>query len=328
MPERASLNQVIQIGVETTPGVAGTVTKRLSATSIEPSVSTVVDQFRPMGQKYKTIATLSKEWVEAGITGKGSYNEMIYLLSSVGTTAVISTPAGGTAAKTWTFSPSSSADDTPKTYTVEHGSGVRADKFTYGLITEFSMSFSRESVEISGSMMGRAITDGIALTAAGVTDIPLSPILPTDVTVFMDSTSAALGTTKLTRLLSGEFSIGSRFGPVWVVDAANPGYVAHVETEPDLALTLTLEADLQGMSFLNTLRAGSTQFIRIQAVGPIIDATVNARFVLDIAVKVGDIGSFSDADGVYAIEIPLVGVHDAGYGKAWVASVTNLLAAL
>lgn len=329
MPERSSLNQVVQVGVETTAGTSVAATKRFQSIGIEPSPSVEMDQFRPAGQKFRAITTLGKEWTEAGIAGRGSYTEIIYLLSSVLNTGVITTPdaAGAPTARKWVFSPSSTADDTPKTFTIEHGSAVRAAKFSYGLVSEFGMSFSRDVIEVSGSMLGRAVVDNIVLTASP-TVIDLVPIIPTQVSVYVDTTSAALGTTKLTRAISADFNLGSRFGPVWVLDAANTSFVNHIETEPDLTLNLLLQADAQGMGLLEQLRDGATRFVRIEAVGSNIGGAITYKFTLDMAVKVADTGGFSDADGVFAVEFNFVGVHDGTWGKAIEVSVVNELTAL
>lgn len=397
MPERSALNQVIQLGVEATPGVTVYAPKRLQSIGFEPSPTVEMDQFRPAGQKYRAITTLGKEWTEAAISGRGSYTELVYALSSVMDTPVITTPSGGTLSRLWTFTPDSTNDDDPQTYTVEHGSAVRADRFNYGIITELGMTFNRQAIEVSGSMMGQSLTDNITLSASrtvadavttnadatltsataafvvgdvgkvitgagipvgttilsrtnattielsgnatasatGVTivigpiqTIPLIPIVPTQVSVFMDTTFSGLGTTKLTRCISAEFTLGSRFAGVWVLDAAQPSFVNHIETEPDLSLTLMLQADTQGMALLDDMRDGDTKFIRIQAIGPVIETGFNHSFTLDIAVKVADTGGFSDQDGVYAIEFSFVGVTDGAWGKALECVIQNALTAL
>lgn len=329
MPERSSLNQVIQIGVEVTAGTAVAADKKFQSIGIEPTPNLEIDQFRPMGQKYRALATLSKEWTTANISGRGSYTELVYLLSSVVDTAVIATPGGGTLARTWTFTPDSFDDDAPKTFTVEHGSSVRADSFTHGIVTEFGMSFSRDTVEVSGSMLGQAITDDITLTGAP-TDITLVPIHAKDLLVYMDTTAAGLGSTKLTRVLSVDFTLGSRFSPVWVIDDTEASFVAVIESEPDLTMSIMMEADAEGMARLTDVRAGSTKFIRVfaQDATEIDVATNNYEFTLDFAGKVSDTGGFSDADGVYAIEWTFVGVHDATWTKAYEFVLQNALTAL
>lgn len=328
MAERSALNQTVQIGVESTPGTSVAASKRLQAIGIEPSPDVEMDEFRPMGQKYRAITTLGKEWVTANIAGRGSYTELIYLLSSVVGTATVTNPGAGTAYN-WEFVPESFDDDLIKTFTVEHGSSVRADKFTYGMVTELGMTFNRTAIEVSGSMMGRALTDNIAMTGAP-TSVELVPIIPTQVSVYMDDTFGALGSTKLTRAISAEFNLGNRFAGVWVLDAANPSFVNHIETEPDLSLGLTLQADAQGMALLDDLRDGSTKYVRILAQGPIdsIESGQRYTFQLDLACKAADTDGFSDEDGVYSVGFQLVGVHDPTWGQAYEFNLKNKISAL
>lgn len=324
MSERSTLNQTIQIGVETTPGTSVAASKKLRSIGIEPNITGEGDTFRPAGDKYLAFASLGKEWVEASISGRGSYTELQYLLSSVCNYAA---PVTATGATTWTFSSSNTAADVPKTYTVEHGSDVRADKFTHGLVTEFGMTFNRSSIEVSGSMIGKALTDGITMTAAP-TSVALVPTLPTQVSVYVDSTSANLGNTKLTRAISAEWSLGSRFAPVWVLDAAQSSFVSFIESEPDLTATLTLQANSDGMAFLNQYRDKSTLFLRIEAVGSIFTGSTPYKLTIDQACKITETGGFSDSDGVYAVQFTFAGVNDPTWGKAFEVKLVNDVAAL
>lgn len=321
MAERSSLNQNVQIGVEGTPGTPVAATRRLQSIGIEPSVSVEKDNFRPIGSKFNALSTLGKEWGESAITGRATYTELQYLFSSVITGATPTTVGTG---KKWVFSPKDRDDDAPKTFTVEHGSSVRADRFAYGLVTEVGITFNRSAIEISGSMLSRAIEDGIAMTSTGVTALPLIPVLPTEICVYMDDLAADLGETKMLRMISCEFSLGSRFGPVWVLDAANPSFVNHIETEPDLTATITMQADTQGMDLLNNLRSGDSKFLRIEAIGnPIGAGPTTNQLTIDLAGKVSDTGGFSDEDGVYAIEFTLLGVYDATWDKTLEVTLVN-----
>lgn len=334
MAERSSLNQVSQIGVEVTPGTAVSVTRRLQSISIEPSPAVEVDTFRPAGQKVAALVNLTKEWTEGSIEGRPAYNELPYLFSSVLTKGTVTTPdaAAAPTLRRWEFEPSSTEDDSPVTFTIQHGSSVRAAEFPYALLTEMGMSISRSSLEISGSMMGRAMTDNVPLTTSGVETLDLIPVLPGQMKVFMDLDHTALGTTKMTRNLSSEWSIGNRFGPLWVVDADQDSYAAVMETEPDVSASMTVEADQQGMGILDHLREGQTVFVRFQAEGaPVGDGTVATNRYLvqiDMALKVSDTGGYSDEDGAFAVEWSFTGVHDSDWGRYIRVVVQNELEAL
>ena len=329
MSERATVNQVVQIGVETTPGTAVAASKLLQALNIEPAIKIKTQTFRPLGGKFTTIAAPGEDYVEAKISGDvACYNHLAYLLSSVLAYAA-PVQQGTTTAYLWTFTPAQSVEDTIKTFTVEQGSSVRAGKFTYGLVTEFGLKFDREKIEVSGSMLGQAYQDGITMTASP-TAIAVQPILPTALDVYLDSTSGGIGTTKLTRALSGEFSISDRFGPLWTLNSTVDGFAAHVEQAPKAQLKLLVEADAVGMEPLMAMRAGDRRYIRLKAIGPLIADPYYYTFQLDLCGVVSDVGEFSDEDGVYAIEWTFDVAYDSawGSGKAMEVQLTNTLSTL
>jgi len=324
--ERTTISQVVQLGAEAVPGTAVAANRRLQAVSIEPGIKADVKGFRPMGGKFPVLSALGKEWVEARISGQAAYNDLAFLLASC---LSYDEPMrrGTTAAYAWAFEPGQSAEDIVKTFTVEAGSGVRAGRFAYGLVTELGLKADRENVEVSGSMLGQQYEDGVTLTAGAQAVEPV-PILPTQIDVFLDSNSANLGNTKLTRVLSAEFNVSDRFGPLWVLNSELPSWAVHVETEPRATLTLLVEADDEGMALLPVLRSGDKRFVRLQATGPVIDDPYTYLLQLDMCLTVADVGEFSDEDGVYAVEWTFNVTYDAAWGKALTCSLVNTLADL
>jgi len=328
MPERSSLTQGVQIGVEATPGTNVAANKKLVSIGFSPAIKMDPNRFLPMGQKYASIVVPGKEWVEAKIDGVGSYSELIYAFASC-MVAPSAPSVTDVTAQTWTFTPSAIAEDTVKTYSVEQGGVVRAQKFSYGLITEIEIDINRDQVNVAGTMMGQRISDGITMTSTP-TAIIEAPILPTDIDVFMDPSSGALGTTKLTRVINANFHLNNRFGPVWVLNTANTSYVAHVETEPTAELKLMQEADTEGMQNLTQMRAGSSKFVRLKGTSTVLAGNTTAVYSMqiDMAAKVKDVGDFSDSDGVYAIEWTFEIVYDATWAKAYTATLVNKQTAL
>lgn len=326
MADRAMISQGVQIGVESTMGTAVSAGKKLLGTSIEPGVKASVKTYRPSGGKFSTITALGKEWTEAKISGPLTYTDIVYLLSG---NVAYAAPAqqGATTAYLWTHTPEQSTEDTIKTFTVEQGSGVRAHKAAYGLVNSFGYSITRDEATIKGSMLMKAITDGITMTATP-TDIALVPVLPTQVSLYNDSTSGGLGTTKLTRGFSIDWEFSDRFLGIWAIDAAVSGFAAHVETEPKPIFKVLLEADAAGMGFLAHVRAGTRSFFRVEAEGGLIDTGENYLFQHDISAECIDVGEFKDEGGVYALEYTFQAIYDADWGKAFTFGVKNALTAL
>lgn len=323
MAERSALTQGVQMGVETVPGTPVAANKKFVSIGVEPAIQMDPIRFRPMGTKYKTVVTPGKEWVEAGISGVGSYSEIIWFLSSLIVTPGAPTTVD-TSARKWTFISAASAEDTVKTFTVEQGGAVRAHSFAYGIMTELEFTINRDGIEVGGSMLGQRISDGITLTPAPTTP-PQVPMLPTDFDVWLDPTSAGLGTTKLLRVLEATITLGDRQNPVWPLNSTLTSYAATVETEPNAQIKLLMEADTEGMAQLTQMRGGSTKFLRIKGTSPTLAgaATEKYSFQWDAAIKVADVGDFSDEDGVYAIEWTFDMVLDATWTKAFDVQVVN-----
>lgn len=330
MAERASVFQTVQIGVESTAGTAVAANKKLNSLSISPAVKIDVSTFRAMGNKFNSVAALGKNYVTAKVTGAPTYDELIYPLSGVLSYALPAQQAATTAYK-WTFSPATSAADTVKTFTVEQGSSVRAHKFAYGQFTGIGLKFARSGIDLSGDMIGSALSDNITLTA-GPTALPLIPILPTQVDVKYADTQAGLaGASALGRVLSVDWQISDRFNPVWPLNTTTGsagGFATVVEAAPKSQLKIKLEADSEGMALLTNATASSTKFFRVQAVGGLIASTYYYTLQLDFAGKVTDVSDFSDEDGVFAVEWTLDAVHDATWGKALEIQLTNTQATL
>lgn len=326
MTERATINQVTQLGVETTPGVAVAATRRLQALTISPAVRAEVQHYRPSGGKFSVIQALGKEWSEAGIAGPATYTEIVYLLAGA---LAYAAPAqqGTSAAYLWTFTPPQAGASTIRTYTIEMGDAVRAHRMTYGLVNALAVRGDRSSVELSGSIVGRAIEDGVTPTP-GATAVELVPVLPTQVSGYVDNAHTSIGTTKLNRLLRWEWELGDRFSTVWPVDAAQTSFVTHVESEPTARLKLLLEADAQGMALLSAMRSGAKRFVRIRCEGGVADATYNYALTFDVCGTVEDVSEFSDEEGVYAIEWTLRATYDDAWGRALEVSAVNRMSAL
>lgn len=335
MAERATIAQAAQIGVETTSGTAVAAARRLGSLGFVLAPSIETNPNRPMGQKYPNLQVLGKEWTGVTIEGAPVYTELPYLFSSLVSAATVTTIMDGatpTGATRWVFNSNAFGDDAPKTFTVEQGSASHAARAAGVIISDGTLNFSRSEMTIEGEGYGKALEDDITMTAAP-TQLPQVPVRPTELSVYADLTSGGLGTTKLTRALSGSFSLGSRYSPLWVMDAAQASYVASVEAEPSLEVTLMQVADDEGMAHLTHLRAGTTRFFRFEAQGPRIydmpsGPDIYHRLRIDVAAQVTDVDEPSDEDGVYAIEWTLGGVVDPTWGKAFEIEVITTTATL
>lgn len=326
MTDRATLFEGVQIGLETTPGTSVAASKKLLATSFEIGPKPDVSIFRPNGYKFPTIASLNREWVEGKITGQMCYTDLAYLLSGLITQVTPTT--SGTTGKLWSFASTSDDADDPATFTIEQGSSVRAHKFTFGMVTGLTLSFSNDGCKVDGSIMGQALSDGITLTSTP-TEIALQPVMRTEVVLKLaDSAAGLAAASAIDRGFSVDWSMTDRFGSVWALNGSSD-FEAFVETEPKTEVTLMMEADATGMGLLTQMRAGSSKFLRIEATGPQIGAgPATYKLTLDSCLKITDADTFSDNDGVVAMKWTAQMAHDSTWTKSFNIDLINALASL
>lgn len=328
MAERATVFQGVQVGVETTAGTAVPANKRLGSLSIEPSIKFEGASLTPMGNKFISVQVPNREWSEGKVSGKPTYNEIIYPFCGVIQKVTPTTPVGATLARQWAFSMNNASADVLQSFTIEQGDATRAHKMTYGTFKEFGITFGRNDLNVTGSLFGQLVTDNVTMTASP-TSIALVPVAPNQVSIKTASTYAGLaGATALNRPLSAEWKIADRIAPLWVLNAANSSWAATVETKPKVTMKMKMEADAEGMAFLSPLRNGDTIFLQIECIGKIIEATTPYSLTITQACKVTNISDFSDQDGVYAVEWDFEATFDPTWQKAFEVVVINTVNAL
>jgi hypothetical protein len=317
MPEVSTLFNGVQIGAETTPGTSVAASKVLKYLNFQPTYwAGDFNTMMPLGQKVGSGVAPGYDFTNWAINSDvGSYSEFIYLYNSLFTNVTPTTV--DTSARLWTFTPAARSEDTVKTFTVETGSATRAQKATYVLVTGIEQTFNRSTgVTTTGTAIGQNIQDNITLTASPTAPEDV-PILPTHLDVFLDPTSGAIGTTKLTRDFNAVFRYQGARNPVWPINSTLASYASHVETAPTAQIELTVEADTQGMGPLVTARAGTIQYIRLSAVSTVLAGAATAKYqlLIDMAGKITDIAGPTDTDGIKSVTYTFDAMYDSAWGS-------------
>lgn len=336
-PERATINQRIQIGAESVSALGTGVAagKRLQCFDFVMGINADITNYAPTGHKYDSEQEEDTEWVDTTMSGKMDYNGVLYpLAGTMGGTTTPVAHASSVTAKDWIWTPPLTGSVVPQTYTIEQGDSTRAHKITYGLYTSFGYTITRKDATISGKMISQPITDGITMTATP-TAIALAPMIGKHVNVYLDSTSSGLGTTQLLKVLQIAYMFDGIYGPFYPLNRANAGFTSHVDIKPKTTVKIKMEADSNGMAPLSYLQAGTTYWLRVDAIGAQIASDggtgsdpIYNEFQHDMAIKFGKPSTFEDDSGVYVLEWECTIVEDATWDKAQMVTVTNLLTAL
>jgi len=326
MTDRASVAEATQIGLEVTPGTGVAASTNIRSTSVMFKMPGSADLFRPDGHKFNALAEDNAEWTGFDLAGKPTYTELAYLLAPMfGNPAPTSS---GVAVKTRVYSMLDTTILAPKTLTIEKGGSVRAQKLTYGVLTDFGMSISRASgCTLTGAGIGQLFSDGITMTPTPV-DVPLVPMMGKHFDLWIDASGAALGTTKLLRAFKVEPSVTGVYGPIWAINSASTSFSATVDLAPTTSCKLTLEADAAGMAYLTQFRAGQTIFARLKATGGIIDTAIPYSFQWDMALLIKSVGPDSDESGVKTVEFETELTKDGTWGKAHEITLVNDVASV
>lgn len=270
-PEISTVNQTLQMGTEVTPGVAVPANKRIDNYDFQFGIKGDFKKTAGTGRKYDSVQQLNSEWVEGTVAGSIDFNSIIYLLA--GAMGIANPVAHGASAvaKDWIYDAILSGSRQPQTYSFEQGDSVRAHKFAYGLITKFGYKFTRKTdASISGSVLAQAVSDGITMTASP-TPVVLSPATGQEFNLYLDSVAGSLGTTQVLKSLMVDFAFDGIYGPAWYINRANPSYSSHVDLKPNTMVKFMVAADAAGMASLGDMRTGVTKYMRVEALGPLID---------------------------------------------------------
>jgi len=322
MPDRASVLEIIEIGVESVPGTQVPSSMKLQSLAMDLDTAIQFDRIAPSGDLFDTISAPRQEYATGSLSGYPSYPELAWVFSNVFGAATVTTPSGATTMRRWFWKPSSSVPWTPRTWTIRRGvAGNTAESAAYGLLTGVGMSFSATAQPtISGDLFGRALDYTATVGASGLTIPPLVPILPKQVCVYVDPTFAAMGTTRMTRDFAAGFEIGGLNGPFWPLDCTITSFGGHVPLKPGTTTaSLQLGNDTQGREPVAAMRIGDTRYVRIEATGPQVDAgppPVPHRLRIDMACKVVDAPSRADADGLSTLTWSFGLFDDPSFGGA------------
>lgn len=310
MAERSTIAQVVQAGVQTAVGTPATDNIAFGAVgfTLNPEVST--NLFTPSGGKYPVSASVGKDLTNLTLVGDPTYEEVLFPLAMC-----LGKPVFVVSGAKYTFTPAFSTADTIVALTLVKGDATTAEKVQDAVLSELSFNFTRDDVSMAGTGLARATAFASSLTG-GATGYGATPLQAANTNVYLDTTGAGIGVTKLTRVLSASWRISNKLGALWVLDAAQTSYVALVEVQPTIELNIQVEANAAGVGLFGTyLRTGTKAFVRLE------NNSGAKKFYIDTACTFTGAGELTDQDGVYALSYTLAGTYDSTWTKTALVQV-------
>lgn len=282
MADTMTIGRTTQFGVETTPGVAPVAgaTKQITDLTISLDPTFTVTEVRGTGRRFDaSVNPTGQESIGGKLAGGLGYNSFVYPASMVWGAATITTPAGGVNARQWKWIPSLTGSIPPKTFDIEQGDVNDAEQCLNSILTDIGVDFTRAAVAPSGTLLARALTKAAAggaftgMTTAGVTAIPIVPVLPVQWNAYMDDLSANIGNTQLLRCFHGGLTYSGAYMPFFPLNSSINSF-AGVADDASLKTTALLELmkDSVGEGLWSKARNGQRKYIRFQATsGQLVD---------------------------------------------------------
>ncbi len=274
MPAIASINQIVQLGVETTPGqVPGSGSNRVMrhlTYNLDPDFQYAM--YRGSGQRFNSIQTLKAEMSKFKLGGPISYTELAYPFGGMFGQPAFTTPANGVAARQLAFSPKPNGAQGGVTYQIQNGDAVRTRQFNYAVHTGIDLTIKRsgDSVVSGGDGFAQQTQPNVTLTASPTAQSQL-PAPPINFNAYLDLTSANIGTNALAQCVEAQFKTSGWYAPLWFLVRGNASYGTVVDTPPATTCLLRIMPDSAVDNLWVQARAGATVYIRLDAVGNPID---------------------------------------------------------
>ncbi|MDQ3222777.1 MAG: hypothetical protein M3Q75_04780, partial [Gemmatimonadota bacterium] len=220
----------------------------------------------------------------------------------------------------------------PKSYSVSYGqSGAGdADKILGFLFNGLSLSGGRDGFDLSSSGWGKAMTVGGTLgTLAATGDINPVPVSPLQGSLFLDSTAAALGTTRLLDIYGMDLAFGERLARARPINAllTSDGVVEVADQEHTLQLQFGVDA-IERARYAK-VRTGTKEFVRVGFEGGVTaDPVSNYSLRADICLLWTESGASEDTDNVLTKSWTGRVARDSTWGMAAQITVVNARSAL
>lgn len=332
MPEVLQLNRGTQVGPESVHGTVAAAGKSLKMLGLTMGPKVDFKIFPGMGRRFKTTAGLNSNMTVGKLAGKANYTEIVYPLSAQLGAATITTPGGGTLSRKWSWIPPLTGSIDPVSQTFEVGGSVKAQRFPYGICPDTALALVREGdCTFEGVVWGQAFVDGITMTPTP-TGLPQIPLLGKHLCYYADNTSAGLGATKLLRVWDAKWSYKNAYNVLWPMDRTQTSFAAHADNpDPKPELILTVEADTAGMGLYADAIANTTKYVRIEAIGDIIEAAIPYSLTIDMACRITAISELKDGMGnTISLDITFTAIEDTAWasGQSVSIAVVNTLTAL
>jgi hypothetical protein len=296
-------SQNIQLVKETSYGVTpGSPTyKRFNAMRIAIQQQYEANPFAGTGLVVPSLVTIDDKFVQGDVEGRAAYNDLGYVLCSLFGAPTTTTPGGATLARQHVWTWNGSTEPAWVSYTAQYGDATLADTVT-GLVFR-SMEYGggrMDGLDFSASILAKPLTTGATLDGTA-TDVPAVPINAPEMDVYMDTTWAGVGTTKLLKTYNANIAIADRLDRTRPINSTqgSDGLVQLADQEHKLDLQMEVDSVSKGLYAVAD--SGAFRYIQIRNTGGIIEAAIAYLLKIDATVIFTGTSGYEEYNNIHAL---------------------------
>jgi hypothetical protein len=323
----------LQIGLESTAGTAVAATAVWRGVGMGKDTLEVVHPEEDVG----ILGGLDRAYipkVEAEITldeTPATFEQIGYILESGILKIAAPTADGAGSGKIYTYTWPTTAQNTPRTYTIEFGDDQQEEEAAYCHVAEFTLSGKAgEALNMTATLKGRQVA---ASTFTGSLSLPtVEEILFSKGKLYIDAVSTFPATTqKSNTFLEMELKVTTGFVPVYTGDGQL--YFSFVKNVmPEIGLDITFEHDATAVAEKAAWRAGTARSLRILFEGATLSSAGTTyskkTLAIDLVGKWETFDAIGDNDGNDIVKGTMKCRYNATAASAGRIIVVNELAAL
>ena len=334
-----AVRNVVRLGAEASFGAGGAVTRQPLSFGMSAAENTEFGSVTVPGALYATKSFQTYEDVTLSVADSiMSYEDAPIVFESLLHTTTATTPANGSLSRQRIYKDAQWVAQAFQSYVAEvvNTQSGRGGKSAAVFFTEagFGVDPTSETVELTGSAMGKAIGNEGMTADNLITKTDFTPVLPNHFKLWVSDTVAGLGQSanEVHSAFSTGFSLGDRRAVVRYIQRANVGtYQDVTETRPSTEVPLTLadKTDEAVDELIGWAREGKTVFVRLEAIGPQIEmstaatpAPINNMIRCDFACGMTD-KSREDSQEVYSRNFTYQMLFSEALGSPQVITVVN-----
>jgi hypothetical protein len=243
---------------------------------------------------------IARQWSELAMPAVESTFEQLPYIFEAGVKAVqTGTVDTGGSGYVYTYTASTTSQNTTNTYTIEGGDDQQAEEFDYGFVKHFNLSGDGQgALMVSADWTGQATSN---TTFTGAISIPtVEEIIVNDGSLYIDNSGGTIGSTAVSNTLFGiDLDWTTGLQEFWAVDGSLDFSLTKF-TRDDIVLTMTYEHNASAVTEKANYRSGATRLVRLLFQGSALTTSgtfTNKTLRIDLAGVYEDWSVLEDQDG-------------------------------